>query len=212
MSAYPAEGLRAMNIRGTPSFAKIIRRALAHWNHTEIRCERCNVAIEKGSCPECHIVPTTPQGEIVRILAAVGALNMERLLELCEDNWGSVKDAAVETLTDWGKTNVKLLRVLLRRYADKGGPLKLLEALLKLPRETLTSVEPDLLLLAQSPNRAVKIQFFQAILSLPLTKSNAQRLASEGINDGDASVRNAAVRSLRVLSSNTNSSRISHDH
>lgn len=188
-----------MNIRGTPSFTKTIRRALAHWNETEIRCNRCNVAVEKGSCPKCHVVPTTPHGEVVRILAAIGALKAERLLELCVDNWWSVKDAAVETLTDWGKADVEVLRMLLRRYADKGGPTKLLEALLKLSGDILIPVVPELLLLAKSPDRAVRIQFFQGIPSLPLTKSDAHRFASEAIHDGEASVRNAATRSLRLL-------------
>jgi hypothetical protein len=198
-----AEGLRAMNIRGTPSFTKTIRGALAHWNETEIRCIRCNVAVEEGSCPKCHVVLTTPHGEVVRILAAIGALKAERLLELCEDNWWSVKDAAVETLTDWGKADVEVLRMLLRRYANKGGPTKLLEALFKLSGDILIPVVPELLLLAESPDRTVRIQFFQGIPSLPLTKSDAHRLASEAINDGEASVRNAATRSLRLLSTLT---------
>ncbi|HSY19710.1 MAG TPA: hypothetical protein VK815_15310, partial [Candidatus Acidoferrales bacterium] len=208
-----AEGLRAMKISSSPAFTRDIERAFAHWYRVEIKCGRCNVSIEQTSCPKCHVVPPAPHGEIVRILAAIGAASMERLLELCEDDWGSVQDAAVETLTDWGKRDANLLRKLLRRFVRGGGPTKLLDALLKLPSDLLTQVIPELTLLARSRARDVRIQFFEMLPSLPIANTDSRGLATKGINDTEASVRNAAVRSLRVLSSNTKQpNTVSRDH
>jgi hypothetical protein len=139
------------------------------------------------------------------VLTRLGELDTEELLRYCEDSWHDVPDVAYDALGERAAADLNLLRSLLARINeglpsyDSSVAVNLLHRILRLPAETLSAVEHDLLALTGSGIPAIRNVIISSLTAKWVTPEAARKLAQEGLDDPSPGVRNSATRVLRLL-------------
>ena len=176
-----------------------LRGALDHWTQRGSWCDRCNIPVHDGSCPNCHVVPPNPRSHLVRELARLGEMSTDELLVLCDDPWHDVKKSAVDALAQTASGDSEVMIALLENIASGEASLELFNALMKLNDEVIRPVTTELLELSQSPVPEVRARLVSSLSAGWVDTETAVRVAYEGLSDESPAVRNAATRTLRVL-------------
>lgn len=191
-----AEGLGAMGMAALPSYADRLREVLSHWTNAKIKCEKCGTEIQKGSCPGCSVIPTTPHGGLVRGLTAIDGILEPELIALCRSKWYSAKQAAVEIMSKRAGADCACLKRILSEPAN--APSELLESVLKLPKPVLAEAIDEMVGLRHSARPEIRLIFMQALPSLPVPEERKEAIAREALTDLHPPVRDAATKVLRV--------------
>jgi hypothetical protein len=200
-----ADALLLLALANNPELIERLKTALEHWTERGSWCERCDAVVKDSSCSNCRHIPPNPRSTLIKVLTRFGELDTEELLHYCEDGWHDVPDVAYEALAERAGADPNLLKSLLARI-NKGLPpyesstaINLLYRLLKLPAETLSAVEPDLLALTGSDVPAIRDVIISSLTAEWVTSEAAGRLATEALNDPSPGVRNSATKVLRLL-------------
>jgi hypothetical protein len=193
-----AEGLFALGAAAPQGYADKLRQAFSHWMNAELKCEKCGAVLREGHCPECHVIPPTPHGGLVRCLAAIGAISEAEMVALSRNDWHSVRDAAVDVLAKRAAQDRECLKRLLS--GSSHGSSGLIGALLKLPNAILADCLEEVLALRSATGPDIRLTFMAALASLPLAAEMKEAIAREGLADMHPPVRDAAARLLRVQS------------
>lgn len=200
-----AEALQTLRLPVDESFSRKLRAALEHWTTRGSWCERCDIAIYDGSCPKCRTIPPNPRAVLIKELSRMNAMTVDELLQLCEDKWHDVRDAAVESLAGLAENNPELLRELLvcikdsLQGFDSSTAMNVLNALLALPAEVLRHAISELLALADSTIPAVRARLVSSLTGAWIDPAVALIQAQKALGDSHPDVRNAATRTLRLL-------------
>jgi len=181
------------------AMASQLHSALEHWTERGSWCEKCDIAVHDGSCPNCHVLPPNPRPHFVRQLARLGEVSIDELLALCEDNWHNVREAAIETLAEAAQEDEMIMIRLLEEIGDDSAPLALLDALLELPPDAIRPVATEALNLAESSVARVRARLMSSLTEGWVDDDTANDRAHEALNDPDPTVRDAATRTLRSL-------------
>ncbi len=204
-AAGAADALLRLALANNPELIERLKTALAHWTERGSWCERCGVVVKDGSCPKCRVVPPNPRSALIKVLARLGELDTEELLRYCEDRRHDVPDVAYEALAERAGSDPNLLRTLLARVNEGLPPyesstaINLFYALLRLPAETLSAVDSDLLALTGSPVPAIRDVIISSLTAEWVTYEEASRLATAALNDPSPGIRNSATKVLRLL-------------
>lgn len=199
------EALLLLSLPNNPAVKEPLKTALAHWTQRGSWCERCKAAVKDGSCSNCRHVPPNPRSTLIKVLTRLGELDTEELLGYCEDSWHDVPEVAYDALGERAAADLNLLRSLLARI-NGGLPsyhssvaVNLLHRILRLPAETLSAVEHDLLALTGSGIPAIRNVIISSLTAEWVTPEAARKLAQEGLDDPSPGVRNSATKVLRLL-------------
>jgi hypothetical protein len=142
----------------------------------------------------------------VKELTHMNAMDAEELLNLCEDKRYNVSGTAVKCLaTMVSNDSLKLQELLVGIKEGLAGfksstVMNILNALLSLPAEALKPATSELLALADSAIPAVRARLVTSLSGPWADPTVALAEARRGLADPNPAVRNAATRTLRLLS------------
>jgi hypothetical protein len=180
-----------------------LKEVLEHWTIRGTTCERHGGTIHDDRCPRCNNVPSSPRAELVGFLGETGLLELERLIELCNDPRGDVRrSAAKQAAATAAREGV--LTALLRKIEDDELPLDVLRAALELPPDQLRLAKDALEGLLSSSSEFTRAQVVGA-LATPgwVDAAEAIALAKAALRDEKLVVRDRAVATLRILGEGT---------
>jgi hypothetical protein len=151
-----------------------LKEVLEHWTIRGTTCERHGGTIHGDRCPRCYYVPSSPRAELVGFLGETGLLELERLIELCDDPRGDVRrSAAKQAATTAAREGV--LAALLRKVEAEELPLDVLRAALKLPPDRLRSVRDALEGLLSSSSASIRAQVVGALATPGWMEATSER-------------------------------------
>ena len=200
-----SSALETLKLLPDSAVALQLRAAFEEWTQRNLWCDRCDMAIEGSSCPQCHWIPPNPSANLVKELTRMNAMGAEELLYLCEDKRHNVSGTAAKCLATVVSHDSRKLQELFIRI--KEGPaglssssiMNILNALLSLPTEALKPATQELLALTDSAIPAIRARVITSLVGIGADPSIALAEARRGLADPNAAVRNAATRTLRSL-------------
>jgi HEAT repeat protein len=147
------------------------------------------------------IVPPSPREDLVTALVARRLLSLGELIDLSKDVRFDVKDAATNAIKQLAEENSERLREVLEAIERGELDLTLLTALAGSPRAIFARARDSVLHFLRSESAPKRVAALTT-LSHPWIDSNrAIGLASTYLTDSDPTVRDQAVRTLRLLRS-----------
>jgi len=198
-----ASGLSKFDEKELFTLVPTIESALERWTENRGLCKSCCIEINGGYCRNCYVVPDSPRPGLIQIMFKTGNLSFASLLLLCDDERHDVVEVAVaglqKVLTDDGE---KLLEVVNGLYQ---GTIctKALDASLGLPASALTIIKDKLIRLFQAQDVTVRLKMLSALVAFTwLSSQEAEGIARAALNDDDPSVRDQAVKTVRLISGN----------
>jgi hypothetical protein len=200
-----SSALETLKLLPDAAVALQLRAAFDEWTQRNLWCDRCEMAIEGSSCPQCHRIPPNPSANLVKELTRMNAMDADELLNLCEDKRHNVSVTAAKCLATVVSHDSRKLQELFIRI--KEGPaglssssiMNILNALLSLPTGALKPGTQELLALTDSAVPAIRARVITSLLGTWADPSIAMAEARRGLADPNAAVRNAATRTLRSL-------------
>lgn len=204
-----AEVLSALPLANSPRLHELLKRAFDYWTERVERESREAPARVYGSGENrvsTRVVEPDPLLTLFKLLTRLDAWDTEEFLRLSSEKDPRISDEAIQALSGSAAADLDVLRSLLTRIMQGLAPypsstaINLVEALLRLPTETLQPVEGQLLALVGSEIPAIRARFISSLTADWVTHETACSVAQAAINDPAPGVRNSAVRTLRLLS------------
>lgn len=200
LAAKMAELLGEIDPPLGPDCVKPLREVYDLWTERGTWCERHQLKVEGGGCPECHVVPPSPSGNVVRELARLEHWSFDELWDLYRDSRYDVSGAARDALIKIAATDQCKLLAMLRRIGREGGPIALLRGLFAIPRKALEEATTAIVKLLGEGSPGVRACIVAQLPGGWLRPSEALRVAGEAMTDPDPAVRTQATRAVRLLS------------
>lgn len=201
-----ASAIQTLQLPPTAEVAWELRAAFEEWTKRSLRCQKCDIAIEDSSCSQCHGIPLNPSANLVKELTRMNAMDTEELLNLCEDKRHNVSGTAARCLATVASNDPRKLQELLVGIKEGLAGLRsstvmnILNALLSLPAEALRPARQELLALADSDVPAIRARLVTSLSGSWADPNIALAETRRSLADSNPAVRNAATRTLRVLS------------
>jgi len=208
-AAAAASAIQALQLPPAAETVRELRAAFEEWGERTPRCDKCDIAIEGSSCSQCRRIPPNPSANLLKELSRMNAMDAEALLNLCEDKRYSVSGTAAKCLATLASTDSRKLQELLVGIKEGLAGLKsstvmnILNALLSLPSESLKPASQELLALANSDIPAIRARLVTALSGTWADPNIALAETRRSLADANPAVRNAATRTLRLLSAQT---------
>lgn len=203
-----AEVLSILPLANSQTLHGLLKRAFVYWRERVAREDREPPARVFGSGENrssVRVVEPDPLVTLLKLLTRLDAFDPEELLSLSSEKDPGISGEAIRALTASAARRPDLLTSLLTRIKEGLTPypsstaLNLLEALLRLPTETLQPVEAELLAIAGTEIPAIRARLISSLTADWTTHQGALNVAQSAFNDPAPGVRNSAVRILRLL-------------
>lgn len=194
-----AETLKDIELSHLRPLADQLSEALKRWEMMGSWCDRCNVAAKNYSCAKCNVIVSTPRTALIPILAELGELSVDELIRLTKDTWHEVPKVALESLKKLAGKDQAALATILEKVSSQEADLRVLDALLSLPSQTLREASSSLLELLDSPHPDSRARIVLALSGSWIDHDTAIQHAKKALNDSIPTVRNNATITLRAL-------------
>ena len=201
VAAGAAKMLRDMDVKLLKPRAEVLRAAMKSWAERGSWCDRCQRVVKTGSCDKCQLVAPTPRPFLTEILALLGVLSVDELVELTKDIWDRVPSVARKALAQYAAKDQVIMGDVLQKISNGSVGIEALNDILELPAEILRTCSDLLQKLCESERPSVRAKMAGALTGAWLDRQRALQIAHTALTDSDPSVRNSATLSVRVLSS-----------
>lgn len=172
------------------------------WDEQGVLCDRHGIRVVGSSCPECHVVPTSPLPELITLLKKWEFFTLENRKYFSKHPHSDVQEAGFEALAYYLSTYLKEMKKLVQEIKNGREPSVLLEAIFSIDHSILKPITEELLSLIESDSFDVRIRLLKELANSQWVDQNdAFPIVKKAIYDENSSVRNQAVithRSLRL--------------
>ncbi|WRP05650.1 NACHT domain-containing protein [Rossellomorea aquimaris] len=177
-----------------------IIEVLAHWDIKGVFCDRCEIWITGGHCPNCNVVPKSPLPDIVRIAINRRLIDFNRIQHFALHERNDVSKEGLSGLTQYLSKNKEQLVQIVKDIKLKNKSEILLDAIFNIDGNILKEVQSEMKNLIKSPSAEVRKKFLQFLSTgKVLSKKEAIDIAKFSLEDTDTGVKGHALKTLREL-------------
>jgi len=171
------------------------------WKHRGSWCYGCGRVVLGSFCENCRVVPPQPREHLVYLAFKAGALNLQDLLRLANEQGFKSADAATKSLSNWAFADPKIMRAIIEQIDAELGPNELIEEILRQPADKLQNNSDELFSLLSSNSAVARARVIESLSSGWVAADLAKASAKKALEDISPFVRSAAARFLRTQSS-----------
>lgn len=200
-----ANSLANLPLKKSEELIELLKNAFDHWSEKGSWCYRCDLAVHDTGCSNCHIVAPQPRAAIFKVLIKLDAFKVDELLQLCEDKDFDISKEAYKTISKKASDDQTVLEELLKQIKDGLQSFKsstaynLLNDLLALPADKLKTVESKVIQILESKIPAIRERIISKLTGEWISPNKALLQAENSLKDTSPSVRNRAIKTLRLL-------------
>lgn len=177
-----------------------VKEVLANWDTQGVFCNRCEIWVTGGHCPNCNVVPKSPLPDLVRVSIKRNLLDFDELQHFALHPRNDVSKEGLIGLTQYLSLNKEQLVRIIKDIKEGNKSEILLNAIFDIDVHILEEIKREVKDLIQSPSARVRKRFLQFIaLGKLLSKKEAIYMAKASLEETETSVKGQALKSLREL-------------